>query len=303
MTSATLSAAGLAARTPAARDRYVDLLRVVSLGVVIAGHWLMAVPEAGGDRITNVLAVVPVLRPLTWLLQVMPLFFLVGGFAHATALASLDRRGGGYADFARSRISRLLRPAAVFLGVWLAVALGAALAGQDHGIVRVALRTVVQPLWFLGVYLALVALAPVMLRLHRRFGGRVPVALLAAAAVVDLLRFQGTPDRPSSTCSSSGPPCTSWVSCTRTAPSSGTAPRSRAAGWRRCCCSRPWGRTRCPWWAYPGNRCPTCRRRRWRSPPTPSGSPGWPCCCAARRPAGWTAPGSGAAWWRPTAWR
>ncbi|MEV8503391.1 acyltransferase [Actinoplanes sp. NPDC051475] len=191
MTSPALSAARLAARTPAGRDRYVDLLRVVSLGVVIAGHWLMAVPEEHGDRITNVLAVVPVLRPLTWIFQVMPLFFLVGGFAHATALASLDRRGGGYADFARSRVLRLLRPATVFLGLWLAVAIGAALAGQDHGIVRVALRTVVQPLWFLGVYLALIALAPVMLRLHRRFGGWVPVVMLGAAAVVDGLRFHG----------------------------------------------------------------------------------------------------------------
>src|SRR3712207_9295015 len=121
MTSATLCAAGLAARTPAGRDRYVDLLRVVALGVVIAGHWLMAVPEQGGDRITNVLAVVPVLQPLTWLFQVMPLFFLVGGFAHATALESPSRRGGGYAGFVRSRIFRLLRPAAVFLAVWLKI--------------------------------------------------------------------------------------------------------------------------------------------------------------------------------------
>ncbi|MFI5493697.1 acyltransferase [Actinoplanes sp. NPDC051859] len=194
MTAAPSSAARLAAHTPASRDRYVDLLRVVALGTVIAGHWLMAVPEPGSDRITNVLAVVPVLQPLTWLLQVMPLFFLVGGFAHATALASIRRRGGGYADFVRSRIVRLLRPTAAFLGVWLVLALGAGLAGHDQGLVRVALRTVVQPLWFVGVYLALIALAPLMLRLHRRFGGWVPVTLLAAAGVVDLLRFSGYAD-------------------------------------------------------------------------------------------------------------
>src|SRR5256885_932811 len=29
------------------RDRYVDLLRVMSLGVVVLGHWLMAVVVAG----------------------------------------------------------------------------------------------------------------------------------------------------------------------------------------------------------------------------------------------------------------
>jgi acyltransferase-like protein len=195
MTSATLpGAADLAAATPSSRDRYADLLRVASLGVVIAGHWLMAVPVTGPDgttRVTNVLALVPALQPVTWLLQVMPVFFLVGGFAHATALASIERRGGGYADFARSRTARLLRPTAVFLAVWLALALGAALAGQDQGLVRVALRTAVQPLWFLGVYLALVALAPAMWRLHRRFGALVPVALLAVAAGVDVLRFAG----------------------------------------------------------------------------------------------------------------
>jgi hypothetical protein len=199
MTSTTRpasSAATLAAATPPGRDRYVDLLRVVSLGVVIAGHWLMAVPVLGADgstRVTNVLALVPELRPATWLLQVMPVFFLVGGFAHATALASIRRRGGGYADFTRSRTARLLRPAAVFLGVWLVLALGAGLAGQDHGLVRVALRTAVQPLWFLAVYLGLIALAPLMWRLHQRFGARVPVALLAVAAGVDVLRFAGHP--------------------------------------------------------------------------------------------------------------
>src|SRR3954451_10757500 len=124
---ATLSgmqnAAHLAAATPATRDRYVDLLRVGSLGVVVLGHWLMAVVVTGPDgavRTTNLLTIVPTLQPLTWLLQVMPVFFLVGGFSHATAVASVRRRGGRYADFVRSRAGRLLRPTAVFVAVWLA---------------------------------------------------------------------------------------------------------------------------------------------------------------------------------------
>jgi len=192
MTSATL-----AATTPATRDRYVDLLRVASLATVILGHWLMAVPIVAADgsvRVTNLLAVVPALQPLTWLFQIMPVFFLVGGFGHGTALASIERRGGGYADFARSRAGRLLRPTAVFIAVWLVMAASAGLAGLDHGLIRVALRTVAQPLWFLGVYLGLVAVAPAMWRLHRRLGRRapiVPVALLAATAAVDGLRFAG----------------------------------------------------------------------------------------------------------------
>jgi fucose 4-O-acetylase-like acetyltransferase len=194
MSSTTLDASALARATPPTRDRYVDLLRVGSLAVVILGHWLMAVPIAAADgtvRVTNVLALVPALRPLTWLLQVMPVFFLVGGYAQAKTLS----RSGSYASFIRSRTSRLLRPAAVFAAVWLALGTAAGLAGLDHdGLIRLALRTVAQPLWFLGVYLGVVALAPAMWGLHRRLGRRavaVPIGLLAATALVDVARFAG----------------------------------------------------------------------------------------------------------------
>jgi hypothetical protein len=190
-----LNVAALAKATPVTRDRYVDLLRVLSLGVVVLGHWLMAVVVVGADgsvRTTNLLAIEPALQPVTWLLQVMPVFFLVGGFSHATACASLERRGGGYADFVRSRAGRLLRPTAVFAGVWLVLALCVELLGEDHGILKLATRVVAQPLWFVGVYLGIVALAPAMLRLHRwsgRWAPAVPVAFGAAAGLVDVARF------------------------------------------------------------------------------------------------------------------
>jgi len=197
MSTSTTTAAELARATPASRDRYVDLLRVASLGAVILGHWLMAVVIVGPDgavRATNALAVLPWLQPLTWLLQVMPVFFVVGGFGHATALASGERRGATYADFVRSRAGRLLRPTAVFVGVWLALALVIEALGHDRGVLTIATRVVAQPLWFVGVYLGVIALAPTMLRLHRRLGRRaaaVPAALGVAAGTVDLCRFGG----------------------------------------------------------------------------------------------------------------
>jgi hypothetical protein len=198
-----MNAATLAARTPATRDRYVDLLRVVSIGVVVGGHWLMAVVtvgDGGAVRATNVLAVVPWLQWLTWLLQVMPVFFLVGGFSHAAVLRRRDGHATSYAAFVRSRAGRLLRPTAVFVAVWLALAVLIELAGRDQGVLRVAARTVAQPLWFIGVYLGIVALAPAMLRLHDRLRSRgvggpvggavaVPVALAVAVVAVDVLRF------------------------------------------------------------------------------------------------------------------
>jgi surface polysaccharide O-acyltransferase-like enzyme len=187
--------AALAKATPVTRDRYVDFLRVLSLGVVVLGHWLMAVVVVGADgsvKTTNLLAIEPALQPVTWLLQVMPVFFLVGGFSHATAYESLERRGGRYADFVRSRAGRLLRPTAVFVGVWLVLSLCVELLGADHGVLKVATRVVAQPLWFVGVYLGIVALAPAMLRLHRwsgRWAPMVAVGFGVAAFFVDALRF------------------------------------------------------------------------------------------------------------------
>ncbi|MEU9302635.1 acyltransferase [Streptomyces sp. NPDC048269] len=186
----TVSASDMAAATPATRDRYVDLLRAASLATVIAGHWLMA--AVSGDGIGNLLALVPPLQVLTWGLQVMPVFFFVGGFSHALSYRSLARRTDQsvYAAFLRARLQRLLRPTLVFVLVWAAAALAVQLAGRGAGgLSGAALRVVTQPLWFIGIYLAMVAFTPPLLKLHERWGWGAFAGLLAAAALVDVLRF------------------------------------------------------------------------------------------------------------------
>ncbi|MFD5647290.1 acyltransferase [Streptomyces anulatus] len=192
----------LAGATPATRDRYVDLLRVASLGAVVLGHWLMAAVTP--DGVGNLLAVVPALQPLTWLLQVMPVFFFVGGFSHALSYRSLLRKrperperpegaGGSedsvYSAFLRARLQRLLRPTMVFVLVWGAAALLVQLLGGGGGLTGVTLRMVTQPLWFIGIYLAMVAFTPPLLKLHERYGWGAFAGLAGAAVAVDVLRF------------------------------------------------------------------------------------------------------------------
>ncbi|MGH3545258.1 MAG: acyltransferase family protein [Mycobacteriales bacterium] len=182
----------LAAATPPERDRYIDLLRVVAIGSVVAGHWLMAVVQPdgnGGASTSNALQQLRQAQVLTWLLQVMPLFFFVGGFVHATGIGSLHRRGGGYGDFVRARADRLLRPTVVFLLIWLAIAVVFQLTGREGQLEALVTNTAVQPLWFVGAYLTLIALAPPMYALHRRFGAGITVLMLLAAAAVDVARF------------------------------------------------------------------------------------------------------------------
>ena len=84
MPTPTRTADRVAAATPAERDRFADLLRVASIVVVVAGHWLMAVVGWRGGRVEagNAIALAPGLWLATWLLQVMPLFFFVGGLAN-----------------------------------------------------------------------------------------------------------------------------------------------------------------------------------------------------------------------------
>ncbi|MEU2406157.1 acyltransferase family protein [Streptomyces rubiginosohelvolus] len=183
----------LAGATPATRDRYVDLLRVASLGAVVLGHWLMAAVTP--DGVGNLLAVAPALQPLTWLLQVMPVFFFVGGFSHALSYRSLLRKrpegseDSVYSAFLRARLQRLLRPTMVFVLVWGAAALLVQLLGGGGGLTGVTLRMVTQPLWFIGIYLAMVAFTPPLLRLHERYGWGAFAGLAGAAVAVDVLRF------------------------------------------------------------------------------------------------------------------
>jgi fucose 4-O-acetylase-like acetyltransferase len=182
-----MNARELNERTPATRDRYVDFLRAFSIGVVVLGHWLMAVLDWHVDGVhgSNALASMPELQRATWLLQVMPLFFLVGGYANAVSLDSVRRGGGGYADWLAARLVRLVRPILVLLAVWVPLVLVLEVRGVDPHVLGPMTKLVVQLLWFVGAYLIVVALTPVMLRLHRRYGGWVLAALAGLAATLD----------------------------------------------------------------------------------------------------------------------
>jgi hypothetical protein len=181
----------MADATPPDRDRYVDFLRAFSIATVVLGHWFIAIVVWRDDyiRVVNVVGVTRGLWLLTWVLQVMPLFFFVGGFSNAKTYASMRARGEGYLDFTRSRMARLWRPTLVFAAVWAAVevVLHVLDVGRD-GLFRGTFLPF-GPLWFLLVYAAVVAATPAMLALHRRGGIVVVTALVALVALADVARF------------------------------------------------------------------------------------------------------------------
>jgi len=186
-----LTPEALAKATPASRDRYVDFVRAFSIVVVVVGHWTIALIhwEDGRIFVDNVVGHQSGLWLATWVFQVMPLFFFVGGFSNSRGWQSSQRRGEGYREFMRRRLIRLLKPTAVFVAVWLPIEIGLHLF--DIGAPGLFRGTFLPfgPMWFLLVYMVLVALTPLTLSWHQRWGVGAVLFLVAAVAVVEVLRF------------------------------------------------------------------------------------------------------------------
>lgn len=174
----------------------MDFFRAASIVVVVFGHWFIGVIWRRGGKIGTVSAIglTGWLWIATWFLQVIPLFFFVGGFANYVGYQSFRRQGRSVGAFLWSRAVRLLKPSLVFVGVWVVIEV--ILHLMDVGgtgllrAVRPPGATVpFGPLWFLAVYFAVVMASPLTVWLHRRFDVAVPVGLVIGAIVVDVLRF------------------------------------------------------------------------------------------------------------------
>lgn len=179
----------LAEETPAARNRVVDVWRVIAIVVVIFGHWLAASIWLMPDdeiRLMNSLEWIPYAGWATWVVQVMPIFFFVGGYANARALSrgrEVDR-----VAWITSRVRRLFTPVIPLVLVWTAliVVLGPFLPAD---VVRAGAMSATVPLWFISVYVSLTALAPFTHAWWQRQGLLSLALLCGAAVVVDIARF------------------------------------------------------------------------------------------------------------------
>ncbi|MGH3218231.1 MAG: acyltransferase family protein [Streptosporangiaceae bacterium] len=206
------------------RNRYADLLRVAAMAGVVYGHWLLInVTDTGGQLGgMDALGYVSWGRWGTLLFQVMPVFFLVGGYVNArswTAHAQYARDPAppqpptatpqpptatpqpptatprspvapripwaAWTQWVRHRAIRLLRPATVYVAVAVLAVAAARLASATPGEVAEAGWLVALQLWFLPVYLLVIALTPALLAAHRRWGLAVPAAMALGAAAID----------------------------------------------------------------------------------------------------------------------
>ncbi|WP_181775049.1 acyltransferase family protein [Amycolatopsis pittospori] len=168
------------------RDRFLDIVRAIAILAVVVQHWGMPVLSYADGRLStgNALAT-PGWWVITWASQVMPLVFFAGGAAN---LISLNRATDSRSWLA-ARLKRLMVPVLPLVGVWLFVPDILRGMGIPEQPLQVGGAIAAQLLWFLAVYVLTVLLTPLMAAAHRRWGLKVPLAMLGAAVLVDVARF------------------------------------------------------------------------------------------------------------------
>ncbi len=163
----------------AGRDRVQDAVKAAALAMVLVGHLLAWTVARSGSTI-NSLEQAGWLAPLTWGLQILPLFFLLAG---ANLVASLGR-STDRADWYAARVLRLLSGPVPLLAITALLALGLGVVKPDIG--RSAGLLPVQLVWFLGVYAVWTAAAPLLAAWRAWWA---PLPWFAAVVGVDLLRI------------------------------------------------------------------------------------------------------------------
>ena len=184
-------AAAAAARTPESRNRYVDFLRAVSILMVISGHWLVAAPYVVDGQLTlsSMLEYQRWTQLLSWVFQVMPVFFFVGGYSNGVSWKAAVRDGRGYGEWLNGRMQRLAGPVMPLLAVWALLGIAGHLSGVRPEMVKAGSQMALIPIWFLAVYIAVVVLVPLTYAAWRRFGMASFWVLAVLVAVNDVLFF------------------------------------------------------------------------------------------------------------------
>lgn len=179
------------AKTPGHRDRAIDGLRALALLAVPTGHWMLGgfTLDDGALRNASPLASFEFFAPLSWVLQMLGIFFLVGGYASVLSYRRSVERGRSTREWLKGRVTRLGRPVLGVTAVWAAMIPVLYALGVPSTTLRTGSTLVIQPLWFVGVYVGVTALTPVCVRLSRKMGGWAALPLAGSVAVVDFLRY------------------------------------------------------------------------------------------------------------------
>lgn len=190
------SPAEIEAQTPADRDRAIDVIRIISLIGVVFGHTVMATSTIRDDVFiwSNLLTESTVFQALTWVFQIMPLFFFAGVAASVQswrpgssprAVPAVQSWGG----WLLKRCTRLYRPVFFYLAFWT-VTLAVLRSVLPEHVYEPIAGISIQLLWFLGAYVLVLATVPLLARITTtaQVAGAV-IGTYAFIATIDAIRI------------------------------------------------------------------------------------------------------------------
>ncbi|OBB90311.1 acyltransferase family protein [Mycolicibacterium peregrinum] len=181
------SPAEVEAQTPPDRDRAIDVIRIVSLVGVVFGHTIMATSTIRDDVFiwSNLLTASVVFQALTWVFQIMPLFF----FAGVAASVQSWKPGSSWGGWLLRRCTRLYRPVFYYLAFWTAGLAVLRFVLPEHVYEPIA-GISIQLLWFLGAYVLVLAAVPLLARITTtgQMAGAI-IGTYAFIAVIDMVRI------------------------------------------------------------------------------------------------------------------
>lgn len=175
--------------TPVTRNRAADFYRTIAICFVVLGHWSLVAPYVPGDELElrNILAQQPWTQYLTWLFQVMPVFFFVGGYSNSASWSSARQSPEKRRAWATKRLRRLLIPVIPLVILWALAAATAFRLGVDPELAKGASRAALIPVWFLAVYIMVTLVVPISYALWEKLGLLSVAALAALAILVDVI--------------------------------------------------------------------------------------------------------------------
>ncbi len=179
---------------PPTRNLAVDLYRVSGVVLIVLGHWLAGsvTYHDGYFGRQNPLVDQPWTQWLTWIFQAVPTFFLVAGYAGAVSWTHRrDTEDVSRQTWLRHRLARVLGPTTVYVGLVSAIVVVLDLRHIAGSTLEYAGWAVAMHLWFLAVYLVVVALTPVAIAAQRRWGLLVPAVLAVGVVAVDAVSLGG----------------------------------------------------------------------------------------------------------------
>ena len=178
-----------AENTPASRNRAVDLYRAIAILFVVLGHWLLVAPVLRGGELelSILLAEQPAMQYATWLFQVMPVFFFVGGFSNSLSWESARKDPEKKRIWASTRLARLLKPTVPLVVVWAALAFIAKVFGVENETIKLISQAALVPIWFLAVYIVMTMFVPLTVALWDRIGFGSVLVFAGCAVAVDVI--------------------------------------------------------------------------------------------------------------------